>query len=240
MASSAASSARLSVRPSAVRVAVVDDHVSVAEALELALGAQGYDVRRIEVPSSPASSATLVSTITRWRPTVVLLNLDLGPFGDGAPLVGPLVARGAEVIVLTGQTDRARWGEVLALGARIVLSKSRPLGDLLATVRLVHQGAPVLDRMEREVLVDEWRQRCHHYGVAHDRIGLLTSREREVLGELMRGHPVREIAARGVVSEATVRTQVKSILGKLEVSSQLAAVGLAHRVGWRAPEIVKS
>jgi DNA-binding NarL/FixJ family response regulator len=38
-----------------------------------------------------------------------------------------------------------------------------------------------------------------------------------------------------VVAEATVRTQVKSILAKLEVSSQLAAVGLAHRVGWRPP-----
>lgn len=223
---------------SAVRVVIVDDHVSIAEALELALRVEGYDVRRVAVPDSPSSPAGLVSSITRLRPTVVLLNLDLGPFGDGAPLVAPLVAQGAEVIVLTGQTDRARWGEVLALGARIVVSKSQPLGDLLATVRRIHQGAPVLDRVERDVLVDEWQQRRHHHGVAHDRIGLLTCREREVLGELMRGHPVREIAARGVVSEATVRTQVKSILGKLEVSSQLAAVGLAHRVGWRAPDRV--
>ena len=225
---------------SAVRVVIVDDHVSVAEALELALSVEGYDVRRVAVPDSPASPGALVSAIVRLRPTVVLVNLDLGPFGDGAPLVGPLVAQGAQVIVLTGQTDRARWGEVLALGARIVLSKSQPLGDLLATVRRIHQGVPVLDRLERDVLVDEWRQRRHHHGVAQDRIGLLTFREREVLGELMRGHPVREIAARGVVSEATVRTQVKSILGKLEVSSQLAAVGLAHKVGWRAPQQVRS
>ena len=222
----------------AVRVVIVDDHVSIAEALELALSVEGYDVRRVAVPDSPASPAALVSTIVRLRPTVVLLNLDLGPFGDGAPLVDPLVKQGAQVIVLTGQTDRARWGEVLALGARIVLSKAQPLGDLLATVRRIHQGVPVLDRVERDVLVDEWRRRRHHHGVVEDRIGLLTSREREVLGELMRGHPVREIAERGVVSEATVRTQVKSILGKLEVSSQLAAVGLAHKVGWRGPERV--
>jgi DNA-binding NarL/FixJ family response regulator len=38
-----------------------------------------------------------------------------------------------------------------------------------------------------------------------------------------------------VVSEATVRTQVKAILAKLQVTSQLAAVGLAHKVGWRPP-----
>ena len=51
----------------------------------------------------------------------------------------------------------------------------------------------------------------------------------------MDGSTVREIATTSVVSEATVRTQVKSILGKLEVSSQLAAVGLAHHVGWHHP-----
>ena len=51
----------------------------------------------------------------------------------------------------------------------------------------------------------------------------------------MQGRTVREIANLSVVSEATVRTQVKSILAKLEVSSQLAAVGLAHSVGWRGP-----
>jgi DNA-binding NarL/FixJ family response regulator len=65
------------------------------------------------------------------------------------------------------------------------------------------------------------------------RLELLTPREKQVLGALIEGHNVREIARIGVVSEATVRTQVKSILGKLEVSSQLAAVGLAHHVGWQ-------
>jgi two-component system nitrate/nitrite response regulator NarL len=223
-----------------VRVVIVDDHVSIAEALELALSVEGYDVRRVPVPDVPGSPASLVAAIAKLRPKVVLLNLDLGPFGDGAPLVAPLAKRGAQVVVLTGQTDRARWGEVLALGARIVLSKSQPLNDLLATVRRINQGLPVLDRLERDELVDTWLERRNHHGVVQDRIGLLTSREREVLGELMRGHAVREIAALGVVSEATVRTQVKSILGKLEVSSQLAAVGLAHRVGWRAPERIRS
>ena len=54
----------------------------------------------------------------------------------------------------------------------------------------------------------------------------------------MKGRTVREIATLGVVSEATVRTQVKSVLAKLEVTSQLAAVGLAHQAGWRAPLLV--
>jgi DNA-binding NarL/FixJ family response regulator len=63
-------------------------------------------------------------------------------------------------------------------------------------------------------------------------------REREVLAHLMKGRTVREIAVSGVVSEATVRTQVKAILAKLDVTSQIAAVGLAHQVGWRPPLLV--
>ena len=55
----------------------------------------------------------------------------------------------------------------------------------------------------------------------------------------MKGQTVREIATECVVAEATVRTQVKSILAKLEVTSQLAAVGLAHRVGWQPPQLIR-
>ena len=55
----------------------------------------------------------------------------------------------------------------------------------------------------------------------------------------MKGQTVREIATECVVAEATVRTQVKSILAKLEVTSQLAAVGLAHRVGWKPPQLTR-
>jgi len=68
-----------------------------------------------------------------------------------------------------------------------------------------------------------------------DRVDRLTAREAQVLGHLMRGQTVHEIAATSFVSEATVRTQVKAILAKLEVSSQIAAVGLAHQIGWHPP-----
>ncbi len=44
------------------------------------------------------------------------------------------------------------------------------------------------------------------------------------------------LRTKGRLSEATVRTQVRSILAKLEVSSQIAAVGLAHQAGWTAPD----
>ena len=51
----------------------------------------------------------------------------------------------------------------------------------------------------------------------------------------MQGHAVRDVARHSNTAETTVRTQVKAILAKLEVSSQLAAVGMAYQIGWRAP-----
>jgi DNA-binding NarL/FixJ family response regulator len=217
------------------RVLIVEDHRLFAEAVDLALTVEGYDVRRIEVPADPASPGALVAAIVKQRPRVVLLDLDLGRFGDGVRLIEPIARSGANVIVVTGSTDRARWGDAIRAGARKVLSKSQPLRDILATVRRIMAGLPVMDREEREELVAEWNRHRFEVQGVHERLDLLTIRESEVLGHLMRGRAVREIAGLSVVSEATVRTQVKSILAKLEVSSQLAAVGMAHQIGWRAP-----
>lgn len=216
-------------------VVLVEDHRLFAETMELALGREGYDVRRVEVPSGPTSPGAFLASILRHRPRVVLLDLDLGRFGDGTRLVEPLTHSGVDVVVVTASPEPARWGDAVRCGARKVISKSQPLRDILAAVRRILAGLPVMDREEREELVDEWTRRRHEHQGLHDRLALLTAREREVLGHLMQGRAVREIAGLGVVSEATVRTQVKSILAKLEVSSQLAAVGLAHRLGWRAP-----
>ena len=60
----------------------------------------------------------------------------------------------------------------------------------------------------------------------------LTERERFVLAELMEGHCAEEIAQAAFVSISTVRSQIKAILQKLGVSSQLAAVALARRADW--------
>ena len=64
---------------------------------------------------------------------------------------------------------------------------------------------------------------------------VLTEREKFVLAELMEGHGAEQIAKAAVVSISTVRSQIKAILQKLGVNSQLAAVAMARRAGW-SPE----
>lgn len=217
------------------QILIVEDHRLFAEAVDLALTGEGYDVRRIEVPADPGSPGALVAAILKQEPLVVLLDLDLGRFGDGVRLIEPIARAGANVVVVTGSTDIARWGDAVQAGARKVLSKSQPLDDILATVRRIIAGLPVMDREEREELVAESTRMREELHEVRERLEQLTNREGVVLGHLMKGRAVRQIAGLSTVSEATVRTQVKSILAKLEVSSQLAAVGMAHEIGWRAP-----
>jgi DNA-binding NarL/FixJ family response regulator len=209
-------------------VLVVEDHALFGESLAITLRLEGYDVRRPDL----TRDLDLLCLADRLRPRVALLDLDLGEFGDGTSLIAPMTRRGTDVVVVTGSADRAEWGGCVQRGARRVLCKNAPLEAMTQTVRRLFQGLPVMGREERDALLDTWRRERQADDVVRDRLARLTHREREVLGDLVDGHGVQEIALSDVVSEATVRTQVKSILAKLEVSSQLAAVGLAHRVGW--------
>jgi two-component system, NarL family, nitrate/nitrite response regulator NarL len=220
-----------------LRILIVEDHMLFAESLELVLSVEGYDVRRIAVPDNSGSPGTLLSSLVRLRPRIVLLDLDLGRFGDGTRLIAPLAKAGINVVVVTASSDRGRWGEAIRYGARTVLSKAQPLSNILATVRRINEGLPVMTHEEREDLLRTWHQQRSEIQELLTRLSLLTARESQVLGRLMQGRTVHDIAVLSVVSEATVRTQVKSILAKLEVSSQLAAVGLAHQVGWRPPAL---
>ena len=222
------------MRPNS-RVLIVEDHALFAESIELALNLEGYDARRLPLPTQTRGTGQFLAAAQRLQPRVVLLDLDLGAFGDGVRLIHPLAASGANVVVVTASADRSRWGECLSYGARKTMAKTQPLNDILSVVRRIHQGLPVTEAAERERLLQQWDEHRKSVEEQRRRLDALTAREREVLAKLQEGVPVRDIAKHNVVSEATVRTQVKSILAKLGVTSQLAAVGMAHNAGWQPP-----
>ncbi|WP_224766415.1 response regulator [Nocardioides campestrisoli] len=213
---------------------VIEDHTLFAESLQIALELKGHEVRRVPLPADLHQATSLLPAVMKHQPHVLLLDLDLGN-ADGSRLIEPVARAGTAVVVLTGSSDRARWGQCLRLGARKVMVKTSPLNEILATIRLIGEGRPVMPVQEREELVRHWQEERAAVSELQDRLNRLTAREAEVLGQLMDGRQVRQIAEESVVSEATVRTQVKSILAKLEVTSQIGAVGLAHHAGWVAP-----
>jgi DNA-binding NarL/FixJ family response regulator len=220
-------------------VLVVDDHALFAEAVTLALSTNGRSVHRVRLDSAASSPSRLLASALRIQPHIALLDLDLGKYGDGHELIQPLTRAGVDVVVVTGHSDEADWGGCLRLGARAVVAKHLPLAELLSVVHRLEAGQPVLDPGEYQRLTSLWQDRLAEDDDHRRRLSRLTPREREVLGQLMAGRTIREIAADDVVSEATVRTQVRTILHKLGVSTQIAAVGMAHRVAWTAPQATR-
>lgn len=106
---------------------------------------------------------------------------------------------------------------------------------LLAAIASVARGEVPVSRSERYRLIDTWRRWQASADATIGSFEHLTQREAQVLAQLMMGHSVKVIANRSQVALATVRTQVRGILTKLDVGSQLEAVALALRSGWQPP-----
>jgi DNA-binding NarL/FixJ family response regulator len=219
------------------KVAIVDQHVLFIECLAMALERRNYAHCVVPVPAGSGQTQEILGRLLAARPDVVLLNADLGRWCDAAELISPLVRAGVAVVVITETADEAQWGRCLEQGARVVLPKTASLVSLVSVVRRVTHGQVVLERAERERLLAVHRRQVLSQRDVRERLRELTPQEGEIMRHLMAGRTVREIAAVRLVSEATVRSQVKAILAKLHLTSQLAAVAAAHRAGWGAQSL---
>ncbi|MDH2414803.1 LuxR C-terminal-related transcriptional regulator [Nocardioides sp. CER19] len=127
-------------------------------------------------------------------------------------------------VVLTAAPNGPMWGAVLDAGARIVLPSSTGFDDVCDVVVGVAEGRVATPPAERERLVDMWRELLERRELVGQRVQSLTPREHEVLTMLYAGDPVARIAELLEISPATVRSQVKAVLRKLHVNTQLGAV----------------
>lgn len=213
----------------ALRVLIVDDHTLLAEAVAAALRAEGVEPEIADL----ASRARLLAAVEADPRDLVLLDLELGGVvGDGSTLVRPFVRAGARVLVVSASRRRAQIGTAIEQGAVGHLTKAEPLQELIDTVVAAARGDEVMSPGRRQALLQElWASRDRE-AAAREPFERLTGRERQVLRELGNGRTVSAIAEEWFVSEATVRTQVRGVLTKLDVGSQLEAVALALRAGW--------
>jgi DNA-binding NarL/FixJ family response regulator len=204
-------------------VLVIDDHAIVATSLVLALRAQGFPARRSQV----TSEAVILAEAEHGERGLALLDMDLGLDVDGADLVVPLRAAGWQVLVVTGSSSRNRIAAAIVAGAIGWVSKTAPFEQLLQAAVNAAAGRSTLSEQERHELVELARGDQDRIR----RLDRLTAREREVLDRLAAGQRAAKVAEEFVVSVATVRSQIRSILAKLEVGSQLEAVALARSGG---------
>jgi DNA-binding NarL/FixJ family response regulator len=168
----------------------------------------------------------------------VLLDLHLGGHvGTALPAVRPVIERGAQVLVLSASSETVEIGACLEAGACGFVSKAASFDHLLGAVHRAMSGEDVLPPDEVRSYLGSLRDHRLRQTVVEQPFRRLSRREQHVLHLLCDGLSVQTIALRENVSVATVRTQVKAVLHKLGVGSQLEAVSSAYRSGWhRAQE----
>jgi two-component system nitrate/nitrite response regulator NarL len=210
------------------RLLLVDDHQLLVETLQMSLRQAGFDV---SVPPG-VSFDQVLATAAEVRPTLVVLDLDLEGSGYGYDLIGPLRDLGAEVLVLTGTTDRIELARCLEAGALGIASKTHGFGHVLDQIRRAAAGETVTPVTERAQLLADLSTHRRATEQRKAPFEALSARERNVLRQIVDGQQAAAIAKASFVSLATVRTQIRSILMKLDVTSQVAAVALARQGGW--------
>ena len=153
--------------------------------------------------------------------------------GSTGALVEPLCRAGWRVVVLSGSSDAGRIGGALAAGGFVWVPKNAPFPTLLAAIREAREGRWVIPAGRRHQLIEIHRHTEDERREIAAKLEKLTPREREVLGLLAAGRRAQGVADHFVVSLATVRTQIRAVLTKLEVGSQLEAVALYRRTQGR-------
>jgi DNA-binding NarL/FixJ family response regulator len=212
-------------------VLIVDDHRLLAQSLALAL-----DVAGIPAQAAPSHDpATIVEAVRHRPPAALVLDLGLGEAGTGDSIIAEVVAEGVDVVVLTAEEDPIRLANCLAAGASRIIPKTLDLEVLVD--QLANALEAPLERWtarEQRILADatalteEQRRRLEPFES-------LTGREADVLAGLVGGLAATQIAEQSFVSLSTVRSQIRAVLAKLGVHSQLAAVAMAHQSGWTSP-----
>ena len=198
----------------------------LAGALASALQTYGF-ATRIVLPREPEIGYGI-----EWRPNLVLVGVRSLDVTSGFAIVGELSRSGLPFCVIDSANDGERENLWRVAGASAVIDRSEPFDELFRTItRLLRRGraADTEPRSSppRALAVAERPPEFRLQPFA-----VLTDREQVVLAELIEGHCAEEIANAAYVSISTVRSQIKAILQKLGVNSQLAAVAQARRAGW--------
>jgi DNA-binding NarL/FixJ family response regulator len=202
-----------------IKVLIADDHPVVRDGLRAMLATQPD----IEVIGEAATGTEAVERARALGPEVVLMDLQM-PELDGPAAIASLRERepGVHVLVVTTFGSDADITRAIDAGATGYLLKDAPREQLFTAIRAAARGESVLSPTVATRLLGRMRAPAEQ---------ALTPRELEILGALARGLSNRDIGRQLYVSEATVKTHLLRIFGKLGVDDRTAAVTVALERG---------
>ena len=209
---------------SSIRVLVADDHDIVRKGIRALLATEPD----IEVVGEAENGREAVTEAERLQPDVILMDLVM-PEVDGIEAIRRITGRQPEarILVLTSFAADDKVFPAIKAGALGYLLKDSGPEELVQAIHQVYLGESSLHPTIARKLLHELSRPSERPPTPEP----LTEREVEVLRLVARGQSNQEIADQLVISEATVRTHVSNILGKLHLASRTQAALYALREG---------
>lgn len=221
-----------------ISILLVDDQALLRMGFRMVLEAEDD----LEVVGEAADGATAVTMARALRPDVVLMDVRM-PGTNGIEATQQITASLPETRVLiltTFDLDSYAFAGLRAGASGFLLKDTRPT-DLVDAVRTLHRGDSVVSPRVTRRLLELFGTRLPADADAGDQpapdgvLDELTPREREVLLALASGLSNAEIADHLGVSEATIKTHVGKVLGKLGLRDRVQAVIFAYESGLVRP-----
>lgn len=215
-----------------IRVVLVDDQALIRTGFRMIL----EETDDIDIVGEAENGFDAVRLAAELDPDVTLMDVRM-PGLDGIEATGRIVGRNAaaRVLILTTFDLDEYAFSALRAGASGFVLKDIPADDLARAIRSVASGDAVVSPRVTRLLLDIHATRlpdiCEVPGAVSTTLDRLTRRETEVLQEMAQGLSNTEIAEKLVVSEATVKTHVRSILAKLNLRNRVHAVIYAYEAG---------
>ena len=219
---------------SKVRIVLADDERLIRAGLSLLLAAEPD----LEVVGEAANGAECLAIVGTARPDVVVMDIRM-PVMDGIEATTRLTSNEFHtenglpaVLILTTFSEDQNVTTAMRAGAAGFLLKNSAPQTLATAIRALAKGEGWLDPAITRSLLRHFSSRSSDgQTVPSADIGVLTAREREVLGAMAVGLKNAEIASKLFLSETTVKTHVHRILLKLGLSDRSQAVAVAYRSG---------
>lgn len=207
-----------------INVLICDDHAIVRNGIRVLLATEP----EIEVVGEAANGREAVAEWSRLQPDVVLMDLEM-PEMDGIEAIKQITGQEPEarILVLTSFAADDKVFPAIKAGALGYLLKDSKPEELVAAIHEVHRGESSLHPTIARKLLREVSRPVATTPTEEP----LTDREMDVLQLVAQGKSNREIAADLVISDATVRTHVSNILGKLHLASRTQAALFALKQG---------
>ncbi|MCP8708163.1 response regulator transcription factor [Streptomyces sp. AC04842] len=215
-----------------IRVAVVDDQPLIRAGFSMVLAGQD-DIEVVGEAENGQQALDLLDTVDA---DVVIMDVRM-PVMDGIQATEQLMRREAPpgVLVLTTFDDDEDAFAALRAGADGFLLKNAPADQVVHAIRVLAAGESVIAPRITRLLLDRVSDRLAPANGQSERLGLLTGRERDVLGLVARGLSNAEIAAELYVAEATVKTHLGNLMAKLHLRDRAQAVVFAYESGLVRP-----